>query len=127
MKYILLFFTIFSFNSYALSVENRLENQALEAKAKEIFKQIRCVTCDGESINDSRAKVAVSMRDIIRKELKQGASKQEVLTMFVQSYSDSILMNPPIKPQTFLLWASPFMMMFLAMLILYRFLKNQSK
>ena len=116
---------LISFNANSLSVENRLNNPVLESKAKEIFKQIRCVTCDGESINDSQAEVAVSMRNIIRTKVSQGNEEQQIIAMFIKSYGDSVLMKPPFKPTTFLLWALPFIMIFLAIVMLYAFLRKQ--
>jgi len=85
----------------------RLPDPALEARARAIFVQIRCVVCQNESIDDSEAPLAHDIRVLIRERIGKGESNDSVRDYLVSRYGDFILLKPPFKPETLLLWLSP--------------------
>ena len=126
-KFLAIIFLLFqSFNSMALTIENRFENPELENKAKEIFKEIRCVTCDGESIYDSKADIAKSMRELIRDEIRDDKTRQEIIDSFVKSYGAEILMQPPFNKSTFILWFFPLILAIISIIFLLKFFRSKS-
>lgn len=93
----------------ALAIEpgERLDDPALEARARAISKQLRCVVCQNESIDTSQAGIAKDMRRLVRERLVAGDSDEEVMGFMVARYGDFVLLNPPFKPATYLLWLGP--------------------
>ncbi len=117
--------TILSFclPALALNIEEKLDDTVLEARAQDLFHSLRCVVCAGESIADSRVEIAKDLRAIIRDKVKQGASTQEILSFAAARYGDTILMQPPFKPTTYLLWFGPVILLlmgFIAILLIIR-------
>jgi len=115
---ILLILTLFPFCAFALTAEQRLEDPAKEKQAHEIFKQIRCVVCSGESINDSKADIAKSLRILIREKVSEGMKEKQIIHEITQSYGDEVLMKPPVNQKTFLLWAGPAIILLIGIIIL---------
>ncbi len=95
----------------ALSVDAPLPDMAQEMRAKTLFMQVRCVVCQGEAIADSPAEVAQDMRVAIRKQITAGKTDSEILSYLTSQYGDGILMQPPFKPSTWLLWFGPLMIL----------------
>ena len=93
--------------AFALVVEQPLANPAGEARAQALFYQIRCVVCEGQSIADSPAAVAADMRRMIRSRITAGDSDAAIKAYLVSRYGDFILMKPPLKTDTWLLWFGP--------------------
>lgn len=95
----------------------------MEQKARAIEKDLRCPTCEGQSIAGSNADIARNMRRIIRKELARGKTRTEIITYLRQRYGDEILMQPPLKNTTLVLWLGPVLILglgALAVIPLYR-------
>ena len=93
----------------ALAVEpgEILDDPKLEDRAREISKDLRCVVCQNQSIDDSNAELARDMRLLVRERLQEGDSNQQVLDYMVSRYGDFVLLNPPMKAKTYLLWFGP--------------------
>lgn len=91
----------------AITDEERLTDPALEQKAIQIFKQIRCMVCSGESIYDSRAELARDIRSTVRQQVKNGATESEITSFLTTRYGNEILMETPLSTQTLLLWLAP--------------------
>ncbi len=83
------------------------EEKSIDDQTKEISYLLMCPVCQGQSVGESNSNLANDMRDIIRKQLEQGKSKEEILTYFVNSYGESILATPPPKGINWLLWLLP--------------------
>jgi cytochrome c-type biogenesis protein CcmH len=96
-----------SSSAFALSIEEPLANPKQEAKAREIFQELRCVVCQSESIADSPAPVAADMRREIRTQVTANKSHDAIITMFTKRYGDFVLMRPPLHKNTALLWFAP--------------------
>ena len=84
-----------------------LKDPALEARAQALSKDIRCQVCQNEDIDDSAAPLAADMRRLIREKILAGQTDQQILDFLVQRYGDNVLMRPPIRPATWLLWFGP--------------------
>jgi cytochrome c-type biogenesis protein CcmH len=94
----------------ALAVEpgERLADPTLEARARAISGELRCLVCQNQSIDDSNADLAHDLRVLIRERLSAGDSDEQVRLFMVRRYGDFILLKPPVKPLTYLLWFGPF-------------------
>jgi len=93
----------------ALAVEpdEILDDPALEARARALSQIVRCVVCQNESIDSSGAEIARDLRLLIRERLLAGDSDQQVLDYLVARYGNYVLLEPPLEPSTWLLWAAP--------------------
>lgn len=84
-----------------------LADSAQEARTRALHKQLRCLVCQNQSIVDSNADLARDLRIIVRERVAAGASDQQVLDFMVARYGDWVLMNPPFKGTTVILWGGP--------------------
>ena len=94
---------------WALAVEpnERLTDPALEARARALSKELRCLVCQNESIDDSNATLAHDLRLLLRERIAAGDSDQQVKQFMVSRYGDFVLLRPPLEPATYLLWFGP--------------------
>ncbi len=86
-------------------------NPALEARARSLQRQLRCLVCQGESIDDSNSPFAADVRHLVRQQIAQGRSDRQIQDFLVARYGDFILMKPPLQPNTWLLWLAPFLVL----------------
>lgn len=95
--------------SAALAVEpgEMLADAGLEARARAISANLRCLVCQNQSIDDSDADLARDLRLVVRERLKKGDSDEQVFDFVAARYGDFVLLNPPFKPSTILLWGGP--------------------
>ena len=84
-----------------------LKDPAMEERARTISRDLRCLVCQNQSIDDSNADLARDLRLIVRERLKAGDTNAEVIDFVVARYGDFVLLNPPLKSSTALLWAGP--------------------
>jgi cytochrome c-type biogenesis protein CcmH len=106
-------------------VAQPVEDPAIEARMKNLTKQLRCLVCQNETLADSQAQLAEDLRREIREQIKAGKSDQEILAYATQRYGDFILYNPPVKATTYLLWFGPFLLLVIGTILLFRFLKQR--
>jgi cytochrome c-type biogenesis protein CcmH len=92
----------------------RLSDPALEARAVALQKQLRCLVCQGESLDESNAQLAQDLRRLIRKRILEGYSNQQIEDYLVSRYGDFILMKPPLAADTYLLWFGPLIVLLIA-------------
>lgn len=85
-----------------------LSDPALEERAVQIGRNVRCVVCASEAIEASRASIARDMRILVREHLSEGATDREVYDELVARYGDYVLFRPPFRPSTYALWLGPF-------------------
>ena len=90
----------------ALAVEpsEMLSDPALEARARTLSRELRCVVCQNQSVDDSQAEVAHDIRRAVRERLVAGDTDKQVLDYMVARYGDYVLLDPPFKARTLLLW-----------------------
>jgi cytochrome c-type biogenesis protein CcmH len=114
MKFLILAFSFFlvSFSDVkAVEPDEIMDDPALEARAREVSKEIRCVVCQNQSIDDSDSSIAKNMRVIVRERIEKGDSNQEVIDYLVSRYGDFVLLKPPVKIKTMVLWFGPALML----------------
>ena len=86
---------------------DQLPNPAQEERARIIGRELRCMVCQNQSIEDSDADLARDLRRIVREQVSQGKSDNAVVTFVHERYGDFVLLKPPLKPETALLWGMP--------------------
>nr|WP_283949545.1 cytochrome c-type biogenesis protein [Limobrevibacterium gyesilva] len=98
----------------AVTPSERLADPALEARAREISKGLRCLVCQNESIDDSNADLAHDVRVKLRERLLAGDSDAQAVQFIVDRYGDFVLLQPPMRPATYVLWFGPGAVLLLA-------------
>ena len=91
----------------AVEPGERLADPALEARARAIGKELRCLVCQNESIDDSGADLAHDLRVLLRERLKAGDSDRQAIAYIVARYGQFVLLKPPVEPATYALWFGP--------------------
>ncbi|HUO90598.1 MAG TPA: cytochrome c-type biogenesis protein [Rhizomicrobium sp.] len=91
-----------------------LPDPAQEARARALQKELRCLVCQGESIDESNAPLAADLRALIRARIRAGESDDAIKQFLVARYGDFILLRPPFDVQTYALWLTPFAVLILA-------------
>ena len=92
--------------AFAVQPDEVMKDPALEARARQLSAQLRCLVCQNESIDESDATLARDIRLLIRERILQGQSNDQVRDFLVSRYGDFILLNPPFKTETIILWLS---------------------
>lgn len=92
---------------FAVQPDEILADAALEKRAREISRQLRCLVCQGEDIDESAAGLARDLRLLVRERLQKGDTDAQVLAFVQARYGDYVLMRPPFKLSTLLLWLTP--------------------
>ena len=87
--------------------EGRFADPAQEARVHHLQRQLRCMVCQGQSIDESDAPLAQDLRRLVREQIAAGRSDAEILEYLHSRYGDFILMQPPMQPHTWLLWLTP--------------------
>ena len=127
MKKILLisFFLLLSpLNAFSIEPDEILSDSKLENRARNLSKGIRCLVCQNQSIDDSDSELAKDLRKIIRIKIVEGKEDKEINDFLVEKYGNFILMKPPFYSETFLLWSSPFIIVFIGFIIIFFSLKK---
>lgn len=96
-----------------------LDDPVLEARARVISKDIRCMVCQNQSIDDSNADLARDLRIIVRERLVAGDSDAEVKNYLVARYGDYVLLTPPMTWGTALLWGGPFVLLAFGSILIF--------
>lgn len=91
----------------AVEPDEVLDDPALEARAREIGRELRCVTCQSQSIDDSNAPLAKDLRLVVRERLLAGDSDEEVVAYVTDRYGDYVRLKPAVRGDTLLLWLTP--------------------
>lgn len=95
----------------AIQPDEQLADPALEGRARELSRELRCLVCQNQSIDDSDAGLARDLRLLVRERLKAGDSNAEVIDYLVARYGDFIRLKPPFDAATLLLWMSPLVLL----------------
>ena len=109
----LLVFSAFSVTN-AVEPDEILGDPLLESRAREISRELRCVVCQSQSIDDSNAPLAKDMRLIVRERLLAGDSNEQVFRFLADRYGDYVLLKPRVQKNTIVLWAAPALIFLLA-------------
>ena len=93
--------------AHAVQPDEMLADPKLEHRARDISGGVRCMVCQNENIDDSNAPLARDLRLLVRERLKKGDSDDQVRDYLVARYGDFVLLKPPLKPDTLVLWITP--------------------
>ncbi len=96
----------FAAPAYAVQPEEILDDPALEARARDLSKELRCLVCRNESIDDSSAALAKDLRLLVRERLVAGDTDEETMTYIVDRYGEFVLLRPPLNAGNLALWLS---------------------
>ncbi|MEX2616328.1 MAG: cytochrome c-type biogenesis protein [Alphaproteobacteria bacterium] len=98
---------LFSLPALAVQPDEILKDPVLEGRARELSRDIRCLVCQNQSIDDSNADLARDLRILVRERLVAGDSDAQVMDYLVSRYGDFVLLRPPVKGKTYFLWFGP--------------------
>jgi cytochrome c-type biogenesis protein CcmH len=119
-------FLLFAQQAAAVSPDEVLSNPRLEARARTIGKELRCLVCQNQSIDDSEAPLAHDLRIVVRQRLLKGDSDQQVTDYIVARYGTYVLLKPPVKPETYLLWFGPLILLISGGTAAFAFFRRRS-
>jgi cytochrome c-type biogenesis protein CcmH len=105
--------------AWAVEPDEMLKDPALEARARALSQNLRCLVCQNQSIDDSAAPLARDLRVLVRERLAAGDSDRQVLDFLVQRYGSFVLLKPPLGYQTYVLWFGPFVVLGLGIAALW--------
>lgn len=117
---------ILSVTAVAVEPDEILADPAQEARAREISKSLRCMVCQNESIDESNAQLARDLRILVRRRITEGDTNAEIVAFVHDRYGDFVLMRPPVKTRTWLLWFGPFVVLLLGGVVAWRALKTRA-
>ena len=127
---IILIFSLFQFfsnTSYTVEPDEILENEKQEVRARNISKNIRCMVCQNQSIDESNAPLAKDLRILIRNQIKEGKKDSQIYMFLRERYGDFILLKPAVKLSTWALWFLPVVFLIIGIFILYYHNKKYKK
>lgn len=107
-------------SAFAVEPDEILSDLALEARARSISADLRCLVCQNQSIDDSNAPLARDLRLLVRDRLKAGDSDEDVRAYIVSRYGEFVLLRPPLNIRTVLLWLAPLLVLLAAITIAIR-------
>jgi len=107
------------FNSNMVNAEINKINQS------EIFKNIRCLICQGQSVADSNSEFAQTIKLVIREQIKEGKSEKEIYHFLIEKYGEWIVYNPPFNANNFILWLLPYLVFLLGGIIIFLLFKKR--
>jgi cytochrome c-type biogenesis protein CcmH len=114
--------------AHAVRPDEMLSDPGLEARAREVGSELRCLVCRNQSIDDSDADLAHDLRVVVRQRIKAGDSNDQIIAYVRSRYGDFVLLRPPLELGTLLLWGGPLAILLLGAVALVRFyrMKNET-
>ena len=124
IKFILIIITILltqliSNFSFTVEPDEILKNSKYELRARNISKNIRCMVCQNQSIDESNAPLAKDLRILIRDKIKEGNKDEEIYKFLTDRYGDFILLKPPLNSKNLILWFLPFIFLILGIYVVF--------
>ncbi|MEC8531114.1 MAG: cytochrome c-type biogenesis protein [Pseudomonadota bacterium] len=127
MKITVLSLILFVTPALAIQPDEILKDTVLEERARVISKELRCLVCQNQSIDDSDAPLARDLRVLVRERLQAGESNEEVINFVVDRYGDFVLLRPPVKASTLVLWLSPVAALIVGIFLLLTWFRKQKQ
>lgn len=121
-----LLFVLLLLPALAVTPSERLSDPALEARARALSRELRCVVCQNESIDESNATLARDIRILLRERLSAGDTDAQATAFLVARYGDFVLLRPPLRRDTWLLWFAPPVLLGLGALAAFAALRRRS-
>ncbi|MSO76664.1 MAG: cytochrome c-type biogenesis protein CcmH [Alphaproteobacteria bacterium] len=109
----------------AVNPDEMLADPVQEARARELSKDLRCLVCQNQSIDDSNASLARDLRVVVRERIKAGDSDSQVMRYVRDRYGDFVLLKPPVQPSTYALWFGPLLFAILGMIGVTLFMRRR--
>ncbi|HWP13265.1 MAG TPA: cytochrome c-type biogenesis protein [Ramlibacter sp.] len=103
------------------------EDPAVEQRLVAISEEMRCLVCQNESLSASRSELAQDLRRELRTMIKQGKTDAQIREFMVSRYGDFVLYRPRVSPTTWLLWAGPFLLMIVGVVLLLNYLRRRNR
>ncbi len=122
---ILLSLLLLALSAFARVEVHEFDSPEQEATYKQLIDELRCLVCQNQNLADSNAELAQDLRQQTYEMLKGGAGKQDVIDYMVQRYGDFVLYRPPLKRSTVLLWAGPFIILGIGVLVLILYIRRR--
>ena len=119
IKIFILFFVICNFVCSNLLAEENLKNK--------IYKNLRCLICQGQSVADSNSDFAQTIKSVVSDKLEEGMNEEDIYNFLAEKYGDWILYKPPLKVQSYLLWMLPYVFFILGAIAVFFLLKKTLK
>jgi len=113
--------------SFAVEPDEILKNPKYELRARKISKNIRCMVCQNQSIDESNAPLAKDLRILIRDKIKEGNKDKEIYKFLTDRYGDFILLKPPLNSKNLILWFLPFIFLILGIYVVFYHNKKSDK
>ena len=113
--------------AHAVRPDEMLPDPALEARAREVGSELRCLVCRNQSIDDSDAALAHDLRVLVRERITAGDTNAQVVAYIRSRYGDFVLLRPPFEVGTLLLWGGPLLILILGGVALGRFYRGTDK
>ncbi|NUY39365.1 cytochrome c-type biogenesis protein CcmH [Wolbachia endosymbiont of Litomosoides brasiliensis] len=117
----LLFILIFYSSTNAFTLDDKLKDKSMEKRATNLFKMIKCPICSGESLSESGSQIAYDMRKMIREKINHGYTDEQITLELRNSYGDSIIIAPPVKFSTYILWLIPLVILLIGCLLIRKY------
>jgi len=111
----------------AVQPDEILPDPAQESRARALSAEIRCLVCQNQSIDDSDASLARDLRLLVREQITAGKTDQGIRDFLVARYGDFVLLKPPVKASTFLLWFGPLIVFAIGLIGLIVFFRSRSR
>ena len=118
-KKIIIFFILLSLNTVNAKIVSINQN--------EIFKNIRCLICQGQSISDSNSEFAQTIKLVVRDQINSGKSEEEIYVFLTEKYGDWIIYNPPLNRENFLLWIIQYFVFLMGGFIIFFMLRKNKE
>jgi cytochrome c-type biogenesis protein CcmH len=112
--------------AHAVRPDEMLADPKLEARAREVSKDLRCLVCRNQSLDDSDADLAHDLRVLVRERITAGDSNDETLAYVRARYGDFVLLKPPFQTDTLLLWGGPLLILLLGAFAARRFYRGRA-
>jgi cytochrome c-type biogenesis protein CcmH len=109
--------------AFAVEPEDQLADPALEARARAISKELRCMVCQAQSVDDSPAPVAKALRQLVRERVVAGDSDAAVIDAVRARYGDEVLLKPRFDAANAALWLGPFLLLLIGCFVAVRFIR----
>ena len=109
----IIFAALLSGTAFAVEPSEMLKDPVLEARAREVSKELRCVQCQNETIDESNAEIARDMRLLVRERIMAGETNDQIMAYMTSRYGDYVRLEPRFMPRTYLLWFGPLIVLML--------------
>tara|TARA_B110000444_G_scaffold184868_1_gene173902 strand:+ start:165 stop:533 length:369 start_codon:yes stop_codon:yes gene_type:complete len=104
---------------------NNVNAEVIEIKPNEIFKNLRCLICQGQSVADSNSDFAQTMKLVVRDQINDGKSEKEIYEFLIEKYGEWIVYKPPLNKANFILWILPYLVFAIGGVIIFLLLKKR--